>query len=335
MTRRLIACLMAFLLLFAAPARAAELGNVADLAILSQLDDRFQVDYYRYNNNFFRYGGCGPASVTNGLIAALDVTDPELAAGMLKDVLTLLTRMPHSKYGMQIAKLDYLNFSVPQIIRGDDMYPSLTQALQDFGGAIRFLEGYVTVPALEEALASVQGQRTVLHGTLGSSDRWALLNSLITTLMEAGYEDARIVVAYLGAGTIETKSPFRSGTAGHYLDICLPLEYFCETGEVYVLDSLPRALEGEPFGFDEFYAVQYDFLRRQTYENSLIEFNALFRVERVQPTIVKTVPIGEAAEAREAAVSAGTRPLDALLPYLDKVINFHGTSHIFITLPER
>ena len=336
MPRRFFALFAALLVLLTAiPASAAD---ISDLAILSQWDERFFDSSFRYSNNYFRFGGCGPASAANGVIAALGVTDQDLAAEVLRDVMNLLTKFSPVKNKIQITRLDYLDYTRSQLAAGagDAQYPALNRALRDFGGSIHYLEGSVNAKTLAPLLPESGDGPVIFHGNFNGNDRWANLREVIQLLMDAGYEDARFVLSVLGAGTEVTKSPFRSGTAGHYLCVCIDMKSFCETGEIYVLDSLPRALAGEEFGPDmEPYHLQYDFLKRQKYSTSLEEFNALFTVERVQPTIVRAMPIGEALDAVHAATGTDTMPLDALMPYLNQVMQFHGSSHIFVVFPER
>lgn len=329
MLRRLTACLLALLLLAAVPARAAE---VADLAILSQWDERFYDQTYRYNNNFFRYGGCGPAAVTNALIAALDVTDQDQAADLLLDVMRLLTNGKQKKSRIQIAWMSYLNFTKPSQIT-DERYPTLNQLLRDFGGYILYNNGYITPESLEDALSLLGNYKALYHGSLGKTDHWANLCAMAKLLMDSGHGDATIVVGLLGAGTSTNIAPFRSGDSGHYLSICLPVQEFCETGVFYVLDSMPRALEGEPYGLDLTYMIPYDFVGEQKFLRSLARFNELFTVERVQTTILRVRPIGDALKALTAATRLNRAPLDALEPYLTEVMRFFGTSHILFTLP--
>lgn len=334
MPRRFIACLVALLFLFMPPAHAAQPGNIADLSALSQWDERFQDEGFRYGTTYFRYGGCGPSSITNGIIAALDITDEDLAAGILHDVLFLLTKSFPTRNRVQLTLLNYLSASRGQLAAADERYPSLNQAVCDFGGTIIYYDGYITTKKLPELLPDAGSGPMVIHGTLSGKDRWPNLRQLIQILTDAGYEDARVALSFLGAGTAQTRSPFRSGTSGHYLTLCFSMADFLRTGEFYVLDSLPRALYGEDYGADETFVTKYDFVGKQTLF-SLNDFNALFRVERVKPTIVRVVPTGEARENVLAAQKDGTVPLDALLPSLNAVMQFHGTSHMFISLPER
>lgn len=335
MLRRFTACLMALICLFAPPARAAELADVADLTILSQWDERFQDETFRYNTTYFRYAGCGPASIANGIIAALSVTDQDLAAGLMHDVLLLLTKNQPTKNRVQLAYLSYLSATGGQLDEPNERYSSLNQAVRDFGGSIVYHPGYVNAKTLPDLLPNPGEGPYVLHGNFTNDNRWTALRELIQTLTDAGYEDVRIVLSFLGAGTSHTTSPFRSGTAGHYLDVCVSMAEFLQTGEFYVLDSLPRALSGEDYGDDSEFFIAYDFVGRQRYNYSLDNFNALFRVERVTPTIVRVVPTGAAQRSVRAAHQNGSIPLDALMPSLDLVMQFHGTSHILITLPER
>lgn len=330
MLRRLTACLTAFLLLLAAaPVHAAE---VDELAILSQWDERLYDSAFRYNNNYFRFGGCFPASAANGVIAALGVTDQDQAAGIFRDVLYLLTNNSPARQKVQIGRFSYLNIA-PGELPENERYSTLNQTLQDFGGLIRYADTYMNAERLGQALAEIGGQKALLHGSLTRDGLWPNLCAMVETLIDAGHEDAVMVVASIGAGTASTRAPFRSGTSGHYLCLYLPVKSFSETGVFYVLDSMPRALEGEPYAPEMLYKFTYDFIGRQNYSTSLDDFNALFAVSRVLPTIVRVDPINEALDAVNAAQGGDVLPSSALMTYLDQVVTFFGTSHIFFTLP--
>ena len=331
MLRRLTACLLALLMLAAVPAHAAE---VADLAILSQWDERFFEQDFMYTGNHFRFSGCGPASVANALIAVLDVTDHDAATAIARDVLYLLTRDQPNRTRMQINHLSYLNFTDPAQI-ADPRYPALNQALRDFGGLILYSEKNVTAATLSDTLAKLNGRKALYHGTLPNSDRWARICGMIRVLLDSGREDAMIVLAFQGAGTETTMGPFRSGTAGHYLSVCVPLREFCETGAFYVLDSLPRVLDGEDYAPNQLpYMLKYDFAGPQTYFGSLRDFNEFFAVDRIKNTIVRVRPIGEALQAFNAAAE-DERAMDRLEAYLEKYVPFYNTSHILLSLPEK
>ena len=356
MLRRLTACLMAFLFLFAALPAHAEgdpyidflLANthaggfseptpvhahVSNLATISQYDERFYGSDFNYNNNYLRFGGCYPSSVTNALIAALDVTDDELAMGMLWDVLHLLTNGNPGTRQAQLAHLRYLNFSAREISAGDEKYPALSEALIDFGGSIHYQEGYVEPEHLAAFIEENGDQLAIFHGSFARAEFWPYLCEMAEVLFAADRTDATIVVAGIGAGTVTTRAPFRSGEAGHYLSLYFPIQEFSRDGNFYVLDSFPRALEGETYGPNGDYAVTYDFIDKQKYATSLDAFNERFTVSRVTPTIVRIDPINA---AKEDFIDADNRdaylPLTALLPHL-AYATFFGTSHIFVVLP--
>ena len=329
MLRRLTACLMAFILLFAAlPAHA----DVEDLAILSQWDERFFGHEFRYNNIYFRFGGCGPASVANSLIAALGVTDQDLAAGILYDLLYLLTQNKPVSNKVQIAHLSCLRSVNGQPPVLDERYPALDQAIADFDGLFLYDDGLLTPEKLEAVLPELEGRKAIYHGSLTSKNRWAALYGLVETLIDTGHQDATIVVGFIGGGTTGTSAPFRSGNAGHYLGLYFPVESFSQTGVYYVLDSQPRALFGESYGDDTVYPRIYDFVGKQKASTSLDRFNQHFEVERVQPTILRVLPKGPALDALNAA-GPGELPLSALLPALNDYVLFYGTAHIFISFP--
>ena len=334
MLRRLTACLMAFLMLLVAlPASAKAYVYVGDLATLSQYDDRFYNKDFMYNNNYLRYGGCYPSSVTNALIAALDVTNEDLAVGMLWDVMQLLTNGSPATRRAQLAYLQYLDFTEEEIAAGDEQYPALSEALIDFGGSIHYQKGYVEPEHVAAFIEKNGDQRAIFHGSFARDEFWPYLCEMAEVLFAEEQWDATIVVAGIGAGTVTTRAPFRSGEAGHYLSLYFPIWEFSSNGSFYVLDSFPRALEGEPYGLDQDYAVTYDFIDKQKYSTSLDGFNERFSVFRIQPTIVRVDPISQAAEDFYDAINnEEDMPLKAMLPHLSHA-TFFGTSHIFLIFP--
>ena len=333
MLRRCLACLTALMLLAISPAHALALSDTADLAILSQWDECLMDSAFRYNNNYFRFNGCGPASIANGVIAALDITDHDQAVAILRDLLYLLGRSNPAKNRIMPLLLDYMNVAPDHPLDADPRYPTLNEAMLDFGGPILYYDGRINAQNLPSLLPASHDTPTIIHGIFTKDDRWTSMRELIQVLTDAGYEDARIVLSFLGAGTDGTKSPFRSGSAGHYLCVCIPMAEFLQSGEFYVLDSLPRALAGEEFAQGLTYQIQYDFVKKYDPYAPLNEFNDLFEVIRITPTIVQPVPIGEAQKSVAEAQENGSIPLDALMPYLNQVMQFHGESRIFITLP--
>ena len=366
MPRRLTACLMALLLCFAAlPAHDCAYASEGDsatpsqdapqkdylkkvtmlseepppedpvkaLATLSQYDDRFYSSDFNYNNNYLRYGGCYPSSVTNALIAALDVTSDELAMGMLWDVMHLLTNGSPATRQAQLAYLQYLDFTAEEIAAGDEQYPALSEALIDFGGSIHYQKGYVEPEHLAAFIEENGNRRAVFHGSFARSEFWPYLCEMADVLFATKHWDATIVVAGIGAGTVTTRAPFRSGEAGHYLSLYFPIRDFSTNGAFYVLDSFPRSLEDEPYGLGQEYSVTYDFIDRQKYATSLDGFNERFSVTRVKPTIVRVDPINDAYEDFNDAINNDAdMPLYALLPHLSYA-TFFGTSHIFLIFP--
>lgn len=329
MLRRLTACLMASLILFSAlPAHA----DVEDLAILSQWDERFFGAEFRYSDIYFRFGGCGPASVANSLIAALGVTDQDLAAGILYDLLYLLTQNKPVSNKVQVAHLSCLQSVNGQLPALDERYPALNQALADFGGLFLYDDGLLTPEKLETVLPELDGRKAIYHGSLTSKNRWHALYGLVEALINSGHQDATIVVGFIGGGTTGTSAPFRSGKAGHYISLYFPVESFSRTGVFYVLDSQPRSLFDEPYGDDTPFLRPYDFVGKQNLSTSLDRFNQHFEVERVLPTILRVSPKGPALDALDAA-GQGELPLSALLPALNDYILFYGMAHIFISFP--
>lgn len=330
MLRRLVACLLAIMCLTGATALAA---GPYDLAILSQWDERFYDNDFYYNDNQFRFGGCGPASVTNALVAVLDVTDQDLAAGMERDVMYLLTDHRPAHNTINIARLSYLN-SADGPLALDPRYPSLNQALLEYNGRFIYDGLNVTAVDIEEALGYLDGSKALYHGTMAKSNFWPGLVEIVDLLMSCGYQNSLIVVGFLSAGTETTAGPFRSGTAGHYLSLYIHVQEFAQAGTFYVLDSFPRALEDEPCGTrDATYNYTYDFVNTSSRPSALAAFTENFELERIQPTVLRVLPTGEARDALRHHAD-DEQPIDALLPYLDNIVKFYNSPHIFIVLHE-
>ncbi len=78
--------LLCLCLLAAVPAARAESLPAA----ISQRDSRFHTSDYRYGDRVFKENGCGPALLTNALLASLRITDEDQAAALMLDMMRLL-----------------------------------------------------------------------------------------------------------------------------------------------------------------------------------------------------------------------------------------------------
>ena len=151
-------------------------------------------------------------------------------------------------------------------------------------------------------------------------------------------DDATLILAYAGAGLDSSTAPLRSGASGHYLTVLLHVGSFIQNGTVYVLDSLPRALPGEPCGYKYLYRSAYAFPQAPDEEPD--EFNARYIALRISPTVIKlTLNSRELArldqhdpsayrlpeKAHEALVRLRARQLQPLMLY--------GSCVMMITLP--
>lgn len=337
----------AFLLIAAlcCPIAAAETMHpaaVGDLAVVSQQDRRFQIQAYRYKGLAFRCNGCGPSSFTNALIAAINVTDRDLAADLMLDMLHLLTapKKPSDRSAaISASRLAYLNAAPDTRDPAVNSYPAIDQALIDYGGSISYSHDFVTPEVIADIIGTPLDAPQVIVGRFTRDARYPTLIALIDLLYDAGYRDATITLAHLGAGTKSTSGPLRSGNAGHYLCLHLPVGEFYETGAVYALDSLPRALDGESYGGDHTYRSTYDFVEGARNRYSLNAFLNTYEAERVKNTIIRLKPYGDALERLDAALAAATPTdlaslqslADVRASQLKTIVTF-GVSHAFVSL---
>ena len=124
--------------------------------------------------------------------------------------------------------------------------------------------------------------------------RWAM--ALLMALHGMGMDDATLCLACAGAGTEASGAPLRSGKSGHYLTVLFHVGTFAESGTVYVLDSLPRALAGEPYtpyGTADEMHTQYGFVQDSA-------FNRNFTAARISPTVIRLSLTQNALEALRA-----------------------------------
>ena len=309
--------------------------RMQNLAVLSQQDETFEG--IAYNNGTIKGRGCAPLSIANGLSAAFGVTDASEAKAIVLEAGALLAR----KNKMDVYPVEVDN--MPQVLNPQlraqecESFPVLGSLIGGYGGQIAVTSDTLDAAKTLSMLDSVTSPALVC-GRMYVNNGWEDVVRILLELHARGQDDAMLILAYAGAGLDSSTAPLRSGASGHYLTVLLHVGSFLHSGAVYVLDSLPRALPGEPCGYKYLYRSAYAFPQAPDEEPD--EFNARYIALRISPTVIKlTLTERELArldqhdpsayhfpeKAHEALVRLRARQLQPLMLY--------GSCVMMITLP--
>ncbi|MBR4039977.1 MAG: hypothetical protein IKJ11_07750 [Clostridia bacterium] len=285
--RRLVFC-AALMMLMACGALAQEnlrplLDDPVDamvqrLHIMSQQDEAFEG--IKYNNGYIRGRGCQPLSVANAVIASFGIEDEQTAAGVVKES-TRLLELPyhHGKDRIELTRLKLLLDPAERAAEQEE-YPHLAETIGVYPGQTAAEMKQMDTAELEAFLAKT-APPFVLASRMTVHPDWTALLEQIDVLHAAGMDEAIVCLANVGVGVEKSRTPLRLGKNGHYLTILFHVGTFVQEGRMYVLDSLPRALEGEPSGLDYVLRGAYPF----TQEDS--EFSRTFEGARIRETVIR------------------------------------------------
>ena len=294
--KALLALLLALVCL--APHGSAQEANPMDgrmqrLSVLSQRDEA--IGELAYHTATVQRRGCMPVSIVNALIASFGVTDRETAIGLVQETLSLL--VPRGSRGKAPVDLLGLSALLDPALRAEEReaYPNLAKTVGAYPGDVRVTQARLSA---REVLKQLDGAQTplMLVSRMAVYPDWTEAVALLMALHGMGMDDATLCLACMGAGTEASGAPLRSGRSGHYLTVFFHVGTFAESGTVYVLDSLPRALADEPFtpygAANEMHA-QYGFVQDSA-------FNRNFTAARVSPTVIRLSLTQTALEALRA-----------------------------------
>lgn len=251
---------------------------VQRMAVMSQRDEAFEG--VPYDGGLLTQRGCLPVSMANSVIAAFNITNREAAAGVVTETARVL--VDPRKRGKVRAELRYLPtlLSVQDRAEQAEKFPALGEAIGAYAGDIVLLDGQLSAEATKEAIAAL-GERYTLVGRQSVHPDWTEMVKIVSALHEMGLKDARVVIAHVGAGTEASGAPLRSGNGGHYVTLLLHVGTFMEEGRVYLLDSLPRAIEGEESGYTMILRKPYP------YTQGYSKMGELFASSRISPTVIR------------------------------------------------
>ena len=245
--------------------------------MLSQNDQRWKELAYKYKGYPISGNGCGPSSLTNLLIAAFGITDPNVVAGLYKEVASLsenygLSWMngyfldPNNKKYRKYAELNNL-------VNGhhSKFVPISKKNDNEFITKYNFEQGTPVFMFGRYSFSQKKHQNT---------DAWNNENvrNLVNNLYNQGV-NADLYFGGVAVGTENLKFPFRGGAGGHYVTVAINTNEFCEQGTIYLIDSYPKNLEGE----DEF-KKKYAFVEKP---GIFRQFNETYNVERRSDNVLK------------------------------------------------
>ena len=268
-------------------------GRMQRLSVLSQRDEA--IGELAYHTATVQRRGCMPVSIVNALIASFGVTDRETAIGLVQETLSLL--VPRGSRGKAPVDLLGLSALLDPEMRAEEReaYPNLAKTVGAYPGDVRVTQAHLSA---REVLEQLDGAQTplMLVSRMAVYPDWTEAVALLMALHGMGMDDATLCLACAGAGTEASGAPLRSGKSGHYLTVLFHVGTFAESGTVYVLDSLPRALAGEPYtpygAADEMH-TQYGFVQDSA-------FNRNFTAARISPTVIRLSLTQNALEALRA-----------------------------------
>lgn len=293
--------------------------RLAQLDIIAQNDDRIQDEEYYYYDMPFTVGGCLPASATNAMLALLGTPDTDT----VPLVRQFLNAMRKEEYGPAV-DLAYLYYTVKSP-------RSSALAIQALREPVTRFYSYDTVTAITDRSrllgANSEDTHPLSFVKLTLHQRWGWIAETAAYLCENGHPDARIALCGVSVGTTESDSPMASGYYGHYVAFFLEAEEFCQTGTLYMLDSYPRALPGEPSGEGAAFELAYPFALDADFA-----INQTYTATRIRPTVVQ-FSLRDDKLATLQALSQGASERFHLLQQYTQAITTFGDAYLVLYLP--
>jgi len=251
---------------------------VQRLNIMSQRDEAFEG--FEYNNGYLAGRGCQAVSLANAVIATFGVEDRETAADVVREAIGLLV-LP-GKQGSTRIELTRLPLLMDAQLRASqaEEYPALAKVIGGYDGKMLLPEQLEDLQIMEALMREMDGA-FVLTSRMTVHPDWTAMVELVAQLEALGLTDARVCLSNVGVGSKDSDLPLSLGENGHYLTVMMHVGTFMREGRIYVLDSLPRALKGETYGYIEEIHKPYPFWSEYT------AFRSVFDAARISPTVVR------------------------------------------------
>ncbi|MBQ9324224.1 MAG: hypothetical protein IJ246_00470 [Clostridia bacterium] len=293
------------------------------LPLVDQNAKKYQVKAYRYNKDVFKEYGCGPASVTNALLAACDVEDEETADRLLLDVMNSLVYHERGKD----SRID-LNYLERWKELDAEKYSSLYALLEPYGSACSVTAENQTADSAWNVLYPriASGEETLWIGTMESTQQWGDILELVHRLYEEGAGNARVVLGRMSTGTEHTYGPFRLAS-GHFATLAFQPQNYFTTGNFYYLDSFYRYLPEEAaMSRKDNLSATYSL-----YVHPNEKLRRTHEVERVSRNILR-IRLNEEEQEKVNALATWEERRDVLVPIFDK-FQFYGACMVCVYLP--
>lgn len=267
--------------------------RLANLPILSQRDPRLMDDEYHYMGMYFRIGGCKPASVINSLIALLGTSDTD-ELHLVKEIRKGMAFQSDSSIDMFRMK-DWLTNPRESATELRTMLRQVTRI--EFIDAAR--QDVTPRTVISRSVPNADDHPLIIR-EMAVETNWEWVIDMAAELCRQGHPDARFVLSTVGAGTDETNAPFRYGNSGHYITLYFQAEEFHQEGTFYLLDSVPRALEGDIHGYFEHYPTRYAFVSEY-----FRDFSKLYTAARITDPVLQ-FRLREDAQTKLSGLTSGT-----------------------------
>lgn len=251
---------------------------IQSLCVMSQQDSAFEGVHY--SNGWLTARGCQPLSLANGIIAAFEVTDRETAIDLVLEATKLLA--PGRKSRTLSVNAELLPDAIDPQARAAESedYPCMAAVTAAYPGAVSYIHEVQDAAEVIERIKA-QSAPAIIGSRMYVVNTWEDVVRIAYALHDMGMDNSTIILSRAEVGKDTHGGPMRSGKYGHYLTSMLHVGAFVESGAVYILDSLPRALENEESG--GLLRSRYHFPE----DRKDGPFNSTFSSARISPTIIK------------------------------------------------
>ena len=318
MLKRFLSLLLLLCMLGSTALAETAADRLVQLDIISQRDERLQGYSHYYHWQPFRSAGCLPASVVNSVTALLGTPETNVPDLLLE----LMNAMIKPEFSDTIEPA-YFYTAVTSPKKSAVTLRELIAPVTE----IRYIESAISASSLFSAYASDDDAHPLIMRNLTPQNNWHWFAELSAYLCSHGHPDARFVIMGVSVGTLQTPAPLRCGNFGHYVAFFFTAEEFHNDGTIYLLDSWPRALEGEPYGEELPYFTYYRFINEPD-----SAFSQYYDVTRLSDTVLKITPNAAVLEELHSMNASSAARVD-LQQQLGETIMTYGTSYCVIYLP--
>lgn len=250
--------------------------RLASLDIIDQRDERLQEWPHDYHLQPFRSAGCLPASTVNGVTALLGTPETDVPT-LLLELMTAL--IPEGESDTIV--LDYLYYTAKGPRKSAVELQKLVEPVTYFHHSDSS-NGALDVTTSLSPFDFDDNAHPLLFRRLHPQTNWHWIAEVASYLTQHGHPDARIALIGVSVGNLASDAPLRCSNNGHYATLYMTAEEFHQDSTVYLLDSWPRALEGESYGAGQRYHTYYMFIQEPE-----TTFSQFYEASHVTDTVLR------------------------------------------------